>query len=158
MLSWQDGTAAVTERAVGRGKVFAVGTAIGASFWKTALRPVPWARGGRVNLYNPVDFQESSWRIMNLGAEAALIDRQVECSQPSIESLLLDNAKGTLVTLINWTNEERLDDVQVTVKRSQAPREVFSVTQQKSLEFNYRNGKVSFVTELQAGDFIMLKH
>ncbi len=158
LVRWQDGTAAVTERALGRGKVFAVGTAIGASFWKTALRPVPWARGGRVNLYNPVDFQESAWRIMNLGAEAALIDRQVECSQPSIESLLLDNAKGTLVTLINWTNEERLDDVQVTVKRSQAPREVFSVTQQKSLEFNYRNGKVSFVTELQAGDFIMLKH
>ena len=156
LVRWQDGTAAVTERPLGKGKVFAIGTAIGATLWKTALRPVPWARGGRVNLYNPVDFQPSAWQIMNLGAEAALIDRQIQCSQRSVESLLLDNAKGTLVTLINWSNEPTLDDVQVAVKVPTAPRQVFSVTQQKALEFDYTNGKVKFTTELHEGDFIML--
>ena len=119
-----------------------------------ALRPLPWARGGRVNLYNPIDFDPSAWKIMNLATDAALLDREIVCSARGVEALLLDNPKGTLVTLINWTNEAELDDLQVTVKLPAAPREVFSVTSGKQLEFEFADGKLSFTTQLAEGDFV----
>ena len=156
LVRWRDGSAAVTERSLGRGKIFAVGTAIGATFWKTALKPLPWARGGRVNLYNPIDFDESARRIMNLGVDAALLDRQVVCTQAGVESFLLDNNKGTLLTLVNWTNEPKLAGLQVTVKLLAAPREVRSVTNQTKLDFTFKNGKLTFQTDLPEADFIML--
>ena len=157
LARWRDGSAAIAERPLGRGKIFTIGTAIGASFWKTALKPLPWARGGRVNLYNPIDFDASTWRILNLGTDAALLDREIQCSQTGIEGLLLDNNKGSLVTLINWTNESTLEDVPVSVKLPAAPREVFSVTGQQKLDFEFSNGKLHFTTDLAEGDFIMLK-
>ncbi len=157
LARWRDGSAAVTERSLGRGKIFAVGTAIGASFWKTALRPVPWARGGRVNLYNPLDFDKSAWQIMNLATDAALLDREITCSTTGVESFLLDNDKGTLVTLINWTNSPTLEGLRVSLKLRTAPREVFSVTGHRKLDFEFANGKLSFTTDLAEADFVMLK-
>lgn len=156
LARWPDGSAAITERALGRGKVFAVGTAIGASFWKTGLRPIPWARGGRVNLYNPIDFDDDARRILNLGAEAALLDREAVCSRSGVEAFLLDNPKGTLLTLINWTNEPHLSDVEVTVRLTAKPKRVFSVTRQQPLEFEFANGRLTFATELAEGDFITI--
>jgi hypothetical protein len=110
-----------------------------------------------VNLYHPVDFDESAWRIMNLGTDAALLDREITCSRIGVEAFLLDNDKGTLVTLINWTNSPALNNLQVSVRLPAAPREVFSVTNQQSLDFHFANGKLSFTTDLAEGDFIMLK-
>ena len=156
VVRWRDGSAAVTERSLGRGKIFSVGTAIGAAFWKTALKPLPWARGGRVNLYNPIDFAQSAWRIMNLGTDAALLDREIVCSKTGVEGWLLDNNKGTLVTLVNWTNTRQIEGLQVSVKLPAAPRQVFSVTNQQELEFKFQNGKVQFRTNLPEADFIML--
>ena len=156
LVRWRDGTAAVTERPLGKGKVFAVGTAIGASFWKTALRPLPWARGGRVNLYNPVGFDAAARRILNLGTDAALLRRQVECSTEGVESWLLENSKGTLLTLINWTNDERLENLQVTLQLPAVPKQVFSVTNQKPLAFEHVNGTLEFTTDLGPADFIQV--
>lgn len=157
LVRWRDGTAAVTERPLGRGKVFAVGTAMGASFWKTALRPLPWARGGRVNLYNPVDFSPDARRVMNLGVDAALLEREVVASHPSIEGWLLDNPRGTLLTLINWSNQDRLEPLQVTLRMPAKPREVFSVTSQRKLPFVFSDGRLRLTTTLDEADFIMLK-
>ncbi|MFP6901274.1 MAG: hypothetical protein VCA36_10045, partial [Opitutales bacterium] len=156
LARWSDGSGAVTERSLGRGKVFAVGTAIGASFWKTALKPLPWARGGRVNLYNPVDFDPSAWRILNLGVDAALLRRQVECSRTGVESWLLDNKVGTLLTLVNWTNEKRLDSLEVRVRLPAKPAKVFSVTNQRPLPFEYADKTLRLTTTLEAADFIMV--
>ena len=156
LVRWRDGSGAVTERALGRGRVFAVGTALGATFWRTALEPVPWARGGRENLYNPTDFSPSARRIMNLAVDTAVLRREAVCSTPGVESFLLDNDRGTLLTLINWTNRAELDGVRVSVKVPFAPREIKSVTNQTPLEFKFTNGRATFDTHLREGDFIML--
>jgi hypothetical protein len=154
LARWRDGSAAIAERSLGRGKIYSVGTAIGASLWRTATKPLPWARGGRVNLYNPIEFDKSTWRVMNLGVDAALLDQEIRCSTRGVESFLLDNNVGTLVTLVNWTNESQLDGLEVSVKMQAAPREVFSVTENKKLDFEYANGKLTFQTDLAAADFV----
>lgn len=154
---WKDGSAAVTVRNHGKGRAFAVGTAAGATWLKTALRPVPWARGGRVNLYNPVDFDPAATHLVELGLRAAEPTREVNCSRSNVETLLLDNPQGTLLTLVNWTNDDTVGGLQISVRMPSDVKEVFSVVQQKTLPSRYENGRLRFTTDLQAADYIMLK-
>ena len=73
--TWQNGKAAVTVRELGKGKCYAVGTAAGHSYLKSAVRMTPWARGGRKMVYNPTDFDEGAVKLARLGTDAAEIDR-----------------------------------------------------------------------------------
>jgi hypothetical protein len=154
---WSDGSAAVTMRPHGKGNAFAVGTALGATYLKSGVLPLPWARGGFVNLYNPTEFDRATTSLARIGVDAVDIERQVTCSQPHVESLLLDSAAGSLLTLVNWTNESTLGEMQVSVKLPAAPSEVYSVTQQKKIEATFADGRVTFTTKLGPADYIMLK-
>jgi len=164
---FSDGSPAVTVREYGKGKAFAVGTAAGASYLKTGLRPVPWARGGRVNLYNPTDFPPAAVRFARLGVDARPPARQVECSNPYVEALLLDNPQGTLVTLVNWdnpqgtlvtlvnwTNQPLVNSLTVTVRLPSAPHEVFSVARQEKLASQFEGGQLTFSIDLADADFV----
>ena len=155
---WSDGSAAVTRRCHGQGQAIAVGTAAGATYLKSGLLPLPWARGGRVNLYNPTDFTIPATRLAHLGVDAVNVERQVTCSNPFVESLILDNAAGTLLTLVNWTNQPAVHGLKVRIRTKAAPREVFSVTQQKAMPFNYNEGKVTLTTTLEAADYVLLRN
>jgi len=152
-----DGSPAVTVREYGKGRAFAVGTAAGASYLKSGLRPVPWARGGRVHLYNPADFPPAAVRLVRLGVDARPPDRQVECSNPYVEALLLDNPQGTLVTLVNWTNEPVVESLNVSVRLPSAHREVFSVVRQEKLDSHFERGRLTFTINLTDADFVMVK-
>ena len=154
---WKDGSAAVTLREHGKGKAYAVGTAAGATYLKSGLLPLPWARGGTVNLYNPIDFDPAAAHLVRLGVNAARPPREVVCSQPFVESLLLDNDQGTLLTLVNWTNDDSLRGLKMSVRVKAAPREVFSVVQNKKLPFAFADGRVTFETDLDAADYVMIK-
>ena len=152
--AWSDGSAAVTVRELGQGKAYAVGTAIGNTHLKTAVRPVPWARGGYVNLYNPTDFSPTTSKLIQLGVAEMTRPREVVCSSPYVEAQLLDNKKGTLVTLVNWTNEPKVTGLTVSLQLARKPAAVFSVEQQKALPFEYEGGTLTFKTDLTEADFI----
>ena len=151
---WSDGSVAVTERRIGRGRAIAVGTAAGLTHLKTAVRAVPWARGGYLHLYNPTDFSPAATTLVRLGLEAAAIEPQARCSEPLVEALLLDNKAGTLVTLVNWTNEPKVTGLTVSVKLARRPASVFSVEQQKALSFGYQDGALTFKTNVTEADFV----
>src|SRR5204862_4464754 len=103
---WSDGSPAVTTRDYGKGKAIAVGTLAGHSFFKTGTKPVPFARGGYKNLYAPLDFDPAASKLALLGVAAKPgLARDIVCSNAHVESQVLDNQGGTLVTLVNWANE-----------------------------------------------------
>jgi len=154
---WSDGSPAVTLRRHGKGKAYAIGTAAGATYLKSGLLPLPWARGGRVNLYNPTNFRPATRHLVELGVDAVDLDREVVCSNRFVESLLLDNDHGTLLTLVNWTNDKSLPGLKLSVKMKSAPSEVFSVVQNKKIPFEFTDGRVTFTTDLNAADYVMLK-
>lgn len=153
--TWFDGSPAVTVREWGRGKAFAVGTLPGQTWLKTGLAPVPWARGGSKYPENPVAFDPSAAELALLGAAAAGIEREVEFSAPHLEALVLDNTRGTLLTLINWNNAP-VADVQVTVKSEFKPKEVRSVQQGRKLDFNVASNRVTFQLPVEWADYVML--
>ena len=155
---WADnGAAAVTRRKVGKGTVIGVGTALGASWLKTGLKPVPWARGGRVNLYHPEGFSEAADRLMRLGVESSVAPRDVVCSRENVEAWVLENAKGAAVTLINWTNEPRLKPLRVEIKLGFRPGSVRSVVAGDELPFRWEGGSLSLVTALDDADYLLIE-
>ena len=154
---WEDGCAAVTVNTVGKGKAFAVGTLAGNTYMKTGLKQVPFARGGTKNLYNPVDFDAAATKLVRLGVEAGNPPQDVVCSNPYVEALVIDNPnKGTLLTLVNWSNGP-IKDLQVRLKLAHKPKFARSVSQQSNkLPISYAGGVATITTDLTEADFILL--
>lgn len=156
MGTWADGSAAVTRRQHGRGTVYAVGTLAGSSYIKSGLRKVPFARGGRKMVYNPTEFSAGATRLVRLGVDAVQLNREIECSNNFVEGLVIDNDAGTLVTLVNWDNQP-LEDLKVRVRLQDAPRSIRSVQQQRQLKgWDFRDGVLTFNTDLEWADYILL--
>jgi len=152
---WRDGTAAVTVRSYGRGKAFAVGTLGGLSYLKTGLRPGPAARGGIAHITNPVGFAPAATELVRLGIDAVPIKRQVACANPHVEALVRDNTAGTLLTLVNWTNEPKVT-TQVALRLPHRPKSVRSISQAKPLAFDYRDGTLHLTASVTEADFITI--
>jgi hypothetical protein len=153
--TWSDGSAAVTERIHGKGKAYAVGTLAGNSYMKTALKVQPWPRGGERHIYNPTDFDPAAARLVRLGVDAANPQRAVTTSEPLVEAIVMDHPRGTLVTLVNWTNEP-LKELDVTVRVPFAPKSVRSVAGQKDLPVKSADGAATFTTSLDDADYVLL--
>jgi hypothetical protein len=153
--TWADGGAAVTVHEHGKGKAFAVGTLAGNVWMKSALKVTPWARGGRHMLYNPVNFDPAATRLVRLGIDAKKAEQAAVCSDPGVEAVVLDHKDGTLLTLVNWTNGP-VRGLKVTVKLPAAPKAVRTVAGQKSLPMEFGQGAVTFTTDLDDADFILL--
>jgi len=67
----------------------------------------------------------------------------------------MDSARGTVVTIANWSNGP-LRDMTVSVEMPAAPKFVRSVWQQKSLPAEFAGGRVSFRLDLADADYILL--
>jgi hypothetical protein len=153
--SWADGTVAVTVRAHGKGKAYAVGGLPGTSYFKSAVKAAPWARGGRHTVHNPVDFAAAGTQLVRLGLEARAIPLAAACSNPLVETAVIDHKDGTLVTLINWTNAP-LKKLVVSIRVPQQPRQVRAVQGQRELPTGYVNGVATFTLDLDKADYVML--
>ena len=154
--TWKDGTAAVTVRDLGKGKLFAVGTAAGCTYMKPALRQTPWARGGRKMVYNPTDFNAAATKLALLGLDAKPQSPEVTCSNPLVEALVRDSNKGTLLTLVNWDNKQ-LPGLTVSIKMPAAPKFIRTVQGQKNIpDFKFENGVLTFTADLEWADYFIL--
>ncbi|MCX5662059.1 MAG: hypothetical protein NTW19_20460 [Planctomycetota bacterium] len=153
--TWSDGSPAATVNAHGKGKAFAVGTLAGVSYMKTALKVIPYARGGRHTVYNPVDFAPAATKLARLGIDAASVPRDVVCSNPLVEPVVIDSPAGTLVTLVNWTNAP-IKGLTVTVKMPAAPKAAKSVQRQQDLPVKFAEGAATFSVDLDEADYVVL--
>lgn len=154
--TWSNGKPAVTMRKIGKGKAFAVGTAAGHSYLKTGVRKTPWARGGRKMVYNPTGFDAGATELALLGVNAKELSRDVMCSNQYVETLVIDNKNGTLLTLVNWDNNP-VEDMEVTLSLPFKPKSIRSVQQQKNLKgWTYADGKLTLKTDLQWADYLLL--
>ena len=152
---WGDGTAAVTVRSLGKGRAYAVGTLPGASWMKTGLRAIPWARGGRGTVYNPSGFHADAEKLVRLAVDSRKPEQAVTCSVPGLEAFAIDSPEGTLVTLVNWTNEP-VKNAEVKVRLSAKPSAVRSVQRQAGLASKWSDGQVTFAIDLDEADYVLI--
>lgn len=155
LATWSDGSAACTEHKLGKGQVIAVGTLIGTSYMKTAVKPIPWARGGKHTVYNPTEFDATARDLVRLGVQTLTDERAAVCSDELVEAVVLDHKDGTLLTLVNWTNAPA-KNLQVQVRMKDAPRSVRSVSGQRDVPFTRKGDVVTFSIDLAEADYVML--
>lgn len=153
--TWSDGSAAVTVREYGNGRAFAVGTLAGNTYMKTGLKRQPWPRGGLAHIYNPTDFSPAATKLVRLGVEASKAQPAATTSEPLVETIITDHPQGTLVTLVNWTNDP-IDDLEVSVRLPFKPQTAHSVAAQKNLATTAEKGIVTFRTSLSDADYVLL--
>ncbi|MGD0090927.1 MAG: beta-galactosidase trimerization domain-containing protein [Planctomycetota bacterium] len=152
---WDDGNAAVTVHELGKGQAYAVGTLAGCVYMESGLKKIPYARGGRHTVYNPTDFAPVAKRLVWLGVEAKPLSRDVFCSNPLVEAILMDHPDGALLTLVNWTNSP-IKDLKVEIKLNYVPKSARSVEAQKSVALEPVAGGVKVTSDLNWADYILL--
>jgi hypothetical protein len=153
--TWENGAAAATEHAVGKGKAFAVGTLPGMAYYRTGLKAVPYARGGRGTLYQPGPFADAAQRLALLGVEARAPQRQATTSDPRLEALVIDGKAATLVTLINWSDTPA-KSATVQVRMPAAPKSARLVRTGKPLDVSFKDGVAEIKLDIAEGEMILL--
>jgi hypothetical protein len=153
--TWSDGKAAVTERELGKGKAFAVGTLAGCAYMKSGLPVQPFARGGNRYPVAPAAFDPAATKLARLGVDARTVREEAVCSNPFVEAVIMDNPKGTVVTLANW-NAQPVAGLQVQVRMPAKPSKVRSVQAGKDLPADYKDGVLTVTTDLEWADYILL--
>jgi hypothetical protein len=150
---WPDGKIAATVKAVGKGKAFAVGTLPGMAHQRSALKKVPYARGGRGTFYIPSDFQKGPTQLMGLAVSSRKPTPEASAG-PGVEALVLDGKAGTLVTLVNWRDAPAKART-VSVRVPFAPK-ARAVAASKALEVAYKDGVATFTVDVADAEFVTL--
>jgi hypothetical protein len=101
---FSDGSPAVSQRTAGKGQAIYCGFLPALSYYKPAIprRPVDRtsAEDSLAHLI-PTRFDQAASRLIGLPAEG--IARPVACSEPLVETAVIDSPKGTAILLVNWS-------------------------------------------------------
>lgn len=154
---WKDGKPAVTTHRIGAGRAVAVGTLAGMAYYRTGLKPIPYARGGNGTVYHPAGFDRAATDLARLGlAMKKEMPYEARTDSATVEALVLDNKAGTLLTLVNW-NDRPAKGLKVDVRLPFKPAKARAITAGKALEVTYKDGVASFTIDLDEGDFVTLE-
>jgi len=104
--TFTDGKPAVTRRVVGKGEVTCCAFLPGLSYYHPAVPRRPVDRGATDDAFVhflPTDFHPNAAALIAQPLDA--VERPVVCSEPLVESTVIESPHGTLVPLVNWTGE-----------------------------------------------------
>ena len=114
----------------------------------------PFARGGRKHIYNPVQFDPAATKLVRLGVEARPLEQQAVCSSPYVEAAVIDHPRGTLVTVLNWSNEP-IKELTLRLQLPAQPNSARSVRLQQALPVTYEAGVATIKVELTDADYLL---
>jgi Beta-galactosidase trimerisation domain len=144
--TFEDGSAAVVQRTVGRGRVVHFAWTPGLSYAKSST-------SREDNL--PVGYSDSIRRWIVYPTQLAGVQRPVKVSIPMVEAPLLLSSAGAAITLLNWRGES-LNSLNVT---AQVPFKVRSLQSVKRGRITFRETRdgITFSLPLDAADIVTLK-
>jgi len=149
IATFEDGSPAVIERNVGKGKVHYVGTLAGCSYGWTIDRV--W---GKIE----TGYKNANRRLISDFPARVGAKMPLSCSVPLVEASLLESDEGIGVVLANYAGEDPIGEVKLSVV---SPSEVDSVTstERGKLSFKYDTDRktVSFSLPLDLVDIVVLK-
>jgi hypothetical protein len=103
---FEDGSAAVIEQKVGKGRVTACAILPGLSYFHSAIPRRPVDRGSRNDTmahFLPTNFDWNAFEL--IGRPLADVPRPVACSARLVESRLIRSPHGVAIPLVNWSPE-----------------------------------------------------
>jgi hypothetical protein len=102
--TFSDGSPALASRTVGQGRTLYCGFLPGLSYYQPAIPKRPVDRSSAEDAmchFLPTEFDPGAAALIGLPAGGLL--RPVECSQPLVESTVLESPHGLAIPLVNWT-------------------------------------------------------
>jgi hypothetical protein len=144
--TFADGSAAVVQRSVGRGRVVHFAWTPGLSYAKSST-------GREDNL--PVGYSDSIRRWIVYPTQLAGVQRPVTVSMPLVEAPLLLSSAGAAITLLNWRGDS-LNSLNVT---AQVPFKVRRVESVKRGRITFRESRdgITFSLPVDAADIVALR-
>ncbi|MDB5353663.1 MAG: Beta-galactosidase trimerization domain protein [Phycisphaerales bacterium] len=150
--TFADGSPALTVRRVGSGSATYCGFLPGLSYFKPAIPLRPVDRGTTDDAmchFFPHDFDPGASQI--IGSPAIGVDRPVTCTEPLVETMIVQSKQGTVIPLVNWTGRSLK---QVTMTFTEAGK--FTDATLSSGRPMKRDG-LAFTFDLEAADALILR-
>jgi hypothetical protein len=147
-----DGLPAVTEKQHGRGKAVYCGFLPGLSYFRPSLPRRPIDRGTTDDAFAhfvPTAFEADAADL--IAASAVNVRRPLVCSEPLVETTVLEAPSGTVIPLVNWSGRP-IRSLTVTVPIRIPAREV-SLASGGAVR---RNGD-TFTLDLDVADALILR-
>lgn len=104
VATFKDGTPAVIIRKAGKGQAVFCGFPVALSYFKPAIPMRPADRGSTddaMSHFIPTDFDVAASALIGFSAED--VERPVVCSNPLVESTVLQSKAGIAIPLVNWS-------------------------------------------------------
>jgi hypothetical protein len=156
LATFADDTPAVTQHNVGKGQVVFIGFLPGLSYFKPAMPRRPVDRGSTADAmthFMPTEFHPGAAALF--ASTAADIELPVRCSQPLVESSVVQSASGAVIPLVNW-NAQPAKGLQVTI-RAKLPTATVSLASGHPVQIR-RDGEATVLTlDLDAADAVILR-
>ncbi|MFP4027370.1 MAG: beta-galactosidase trimerization domain-containing protein [Candidatus Brocadiia bacterium] len=121
--TFKDGSAAMTSRNVGQGTAVYCAFLPGLSYFKGAIPKRPVDRGASPDMmthFLPTDFNPAATKLFEEAAQP--IPRPVTCSDPLVESRIIESKHGVLVPLVNW-RPDPIKQLTVTIRKDLLPED-----------------------------------
>jgi len=142
-MAFDDGSPAVVEKALGKGRIIRFACYAGLSYYRTATGTTNGLPSG----FSP------GWRsLITQPVRTAQMTQPVTIDKPLIEAPALHSAGGIAVTLLNWSGVEQ--SATVTVATDKTVRSVESVNRGR---LKFRSGKGNVTVTLPVGDVDVLQ-
>jgi hypothetical protein len=156
VANFADGSPAVTERRVGQGSVVYFGFLPGLSYFKPAMPLRPVDRGATAETmahFIPTQFDRGSAAL--LARATADIESPVFCSQPLVESSILQSPAGAAIPLVNWSGGP-VKGLQVTV-RARLPSRQVALASGNAVQIRREGESLILTLDLDEADAIVLR-
>jgi hypothetical protein len=146
IAAFADGTPAVLQRAVGKGRVVHFAWMPGLSYMKSST-------GTEYGL--PVGFSRTIRRWITYPTQLADVKPPVTVDRPLVETPMLLSSRGAAVTLLNWTGDP-IESLKVSVRVPFKVRNVESV-KQGAVSFTKTDGGIACAMPLGAAEIVVLR-
>jgi hypothetical protein len=151
--TFADASPAIVTRSVGKGEATCCAFLPGLSYFKPAIPLRPADRGTTDDAmahFIPTAFDRGAGALVAAAADG--IERPVACSEPLVESTIIDSPHGMLVPLVNWSGHAVK---QLTVKFPDGAHSK-SATLATGVTVR-REGDSSFILDLDVADALILR-
>lgn len=154
---FSDGSPAIVERQTGKGKSVCCGFLPSLSYYQPAIPQRPVDRGSTddaMSHFLPTEFHQGAATLM--GLPGAVITRPVVCSEPLVESTVIQSQHGTLIPLVNWTPDS-VKSLKVTVDPELAGSMSATLASGGELVVSHERGRQVYSFDLDVADALILR-
>ena len=161
------GTAAAVSTQPGKGSTLYLSFLPGLSYFAPAIPARPTDRGSTDKAFShfvPTAFDRNLLELLTKPFPSTYV-RPIQCSNPLVHAKAVSSTRGVVIPLVNWSEEERIDGLNVTVHSTVAPTTMVptmasgnKVTPITEHDPHDGSSMVYSIAFLEAADALILRH